>query len=1067
MRKRAFSLIGRFALMAAVCLSTPSLGAYAAIPGDAAASVPADDGAGKSRTVSGIVRDDKGAELVGVSIIVKGTNIGMTSGADGKFAFKISGAVKDPVLVFSFLGLKTEEAKAGANLSIVMKEDPNSIENAVVTGYATIRKESFTGTSTTVSREEILKVSPTNIMKAISVYEPSMRLVTNNEMGSDPNSLPEYYIRGRSGVSEISQLDQVTGNVDEFTLKNNPSAPVFILDGFETDIQTVTDLDPNRVASVTVLKDAAATAVYGTRAANGVIVIETTTPAPGAIRVNYSANMAVTTPDLSSYDLMNSKEILQAEWLADLYAREVGESNWQEYSAAGLTNYMDRMNAVTGGFNTDWISKPVRNKVTHKHTLSIDGGTNELRWGADINFADNGGVMKGSERKTYGAALKIDYNWKGLRISNKFTFSHLDSQNSPYGSFQTYYRMKPYLNPIDEETGAYTKIFRITRFQRRDSGSIGTNVQNPLYEATLGSFDTSKYTSFTDNLGVNWHITPYLTARGQFSATFKVTDNDKYTDPMSGKFIDQKDPLQRGTYKDNDIRNISWSATGQLSYFRTIEDHNINANLGVEAAQNLSNSFTANYIGFLDGVTPSPSNAIGLVNNPLYTDSMTRRAGVYLQANYTYKDIYLLDLSDRYEGSSAFGANNKMGNFYSGGVGLNLHKYGFMQNAGVFDLFKVKATYGQTGKANFSPYQARTTYSILYDQPYVDMYGMTLKALGNEDLLWEKVNKLDVGTEISIFDNLVHLTFDWYRETTSDQVQDVALPSSSGFKTYKGNMGKTRNQGVDLKLNVRAFSNRDWDVYLFLNGNHNTNRIVELGEALEAYNAKVDAHLATQRNVTSVSGVDDLAQYAVAFTKYEVGNSLSAIYGMKSLGIDPNTGMELFEKRDGTVTYAWEASEQQCIGDADPKVRGNFGFNVRWKNWTLFSSFQYHFGGQAYNYTLRDIENLYFEAYSGDRRALYERWQKPGDVTTLKAIDDRTKLTRSTSRFVQDDNTLTFNNISLQYTFDRNLVRKWGLSGLRVNASTTDLLYLSSIKRERGTTYPYARTFNLGCILTF
>ncbi|MBO6161233.1 MAG: SusC/RagA family TonB-linked outer membrane protein [Bacteroidales bacterium] len=1068
MSNDAISRSGRCCLVACLCLFWYGAALKAVpVPGrDApAAAAQAENGF----RVSGRVSDEKGEPLVGVNIVVKGTNIGVASDVNGHYVIQIKSSLKRPVLEFSFLGMQTKEVAVSAStpqVNVVLKEDANALENAVVTGYAKIRKESFTGTSTTVSKEDILRVSPTNVLKALSVYDPSVRLVTNNEMGSDPNTLPEYYIRGRSGVSEITQLDQVTGNVDEFTLKNNPSLPVFMVDGFETDLTTIIDLDPNRIESVTILKDAAATAVYGSRAANGVIVIETTTPAPGAIRVNYSANASLTAPDLSSYDLMNAEEVLTAEWLAGLYQRAVGDgTSWAEYSAAGLTNYLDYMNRVTQGLNTDWISKPLRNAFNHKHSLSLEGGTNELRWGADVNYNDNGGVMKGSERKTYGASLKIDYNYKGLRVTNRFTFSHNDAYNSPYGSFGEYYTMKPYLDPIDPETDTWQKVFRITRFQRKSGTSIGTEIRNPLYEASLRSFSKTSYSSFTDNLGLNWHITPFLTARGSFSTTYKITDGDAFTDPMSGKFVSQKDPTLRGSYRDNEIRDISWNMTGQLSYFRTFEGHNINATFGAEAAESNRTSFTANYTGFLDGVSASPQNALKLVSNPSYSDSRTRRAGLFLQANYTYKDIYLFDISDRYEGSSAFGAHNRMGNFYSGGVGLNIHNYEAVRRWDVFDLFKVKVTYGQTGKANFSPYQARTTYNVLYDQAYVDLYGMTLKALGNEDLLWEKVNKFDAGTEISVLDNRLRITFDYYNETTIDQVQAISIPSSSGFKTYMGNMGRIRNQGVDLRLNIKLFQNKDWDVYAFVNGNHNRNRIVELGEALEAYNARIDALYASVVNPTVNN--NQANAFATAFTKYEVGNSLSAIYGMKSHGIDPNTGLEIYENRDGSLTYAWNSLEQQRIGDADPLLNGSFGFNVRWKRWSMFTSFNYRFGGQAYNQTLRGIENVNLEYNSGDRRTLTDRWQKPGDVSTLKSIQDMTYITRPTSRFVQDENTLTFNSIQIQYSFNPALLRNWGLSGARISANTTDLLYLSSIKRERGTSYPYARTFNMSLYLTF
>ena len=188
---------------------------------------------------------------------------------------------------------------------------------------------------------------------------------------------------------------------------------------------------------------------------------------------------------------------------------------------------------------------------------------------------------------------------------------------------------------------------------------------------------------------------------------------------------------------------------------------------------------------------------------------------------------------------------------------------------------------------------------------------------------------------------------------------------------------------------------------------------------------------------------------------------------MKSLGIDPATGNEIYVKRDGTVTYTWSSEEQQSLGDSDPKVSGTSGFNVRWKHWTLYSTFAFHWGGQKYNYTLAGIENVNLEKYNGDVRILTDRWKEVGDNSSLKSIKDRTYVTRPTSRFVQDDNELTFNSISLGYDFDKALLRKAKISGLKLQLNTEDLLYLSSIRRERGTSYPYARTYNLSVNLTF
>ena len=996
--------------------------------------------------------------MPGVTVRIKGTAIGTATGTNGEFSLSFRN-IQNPVFVFSFIGMETQQiayTPGKTYLRITLREDARAIEDIVVTGYATIRKEGFTGTATTVSKSELLKVSPQNVMKALSAFDPSIKIIQNNAMGSNPNNISEYYIRGRSGISEIKELDQISGDdVSEFSLKNNPSAPVFILDGFEVDMQKVYDMDINRIESITILKDAAATAVYGSRAANGVIVIETSTPEPGDIRVNYSGTMSLSLPDLSSYNLLNAREALETEWYAGLFQ----SSTANDKNAGGLINYGELYNNVTRGVNTDWIAKPLQNEFNHKHYLYIDGGSDALRWGVDLNYQRKGGVMKQSKRDTYGAALTVDYRYKSLQIKNKASVNIMDSQESPYGSFSDYVRMKPYLSPIDPETGNYYKVFSIYR-AIRSSISEPVYITNPLYEATLDSFDKTKYRQFIDNLSINWRINPYWMLKGTFGISYKIQDTDKFIDPSSGVYT-KSNAKEKGSYTDSEIRTSSWNLNAFLAYNRSIDKHNLNFTLGIESSETRATSESAIYRGFVEGAIASPSNALEIKDKPTFRDSNSRRFGTYLQFNYTFNDIYLLDIAGRYEGSSAFGANKKMGTFWSLGAGLNLHKYAFMRDVKFIDRFKVKATYGQTGKANFSPYQARTSYTVLYDNPYIDQWGMQLKALGNEDLLWEKVNKLDIGTEIALLKNAITVNFDYYREKTVDQVEDVSIPSSSGFKTYKGNVGEVMNKGIDLRLNVRAFSNRDWDVYLFANLNHNTNTITKIGDALKNYNERIDQFFAGYNSSTNSD-----SKYSTPFTKYEVGNSLSAIYGMKSLGIDPMNGEELYVKRDGTVTYTWSSAEQQCLGDLDPKVSGLCGLNLRWKNWTLYTTFAYRWGGQAYNNTLVSIENVNLEYYSGDRRILTERWKQPGDQATLKSIQDRTHVTRPTSRFVQDDNQLVFNSLSIGYNFNRELVRKWGLSALRLQFNMEDIATFSTIRQERGTAYPFARTFNLSLNIT-
>ena len=410
--------------------------------------------------MTGTVLDKSSEPLPGASVLVKGTANGVATDVDGKFTIRLK-PTPSTVIVFSFVGMKPKEIPYSSlhdGIKITLEDDSNSLDNVVVTGYANIRKDSFTGTSTTVGREDLMKVSTTDLMKALSAFDPSFKMITDNAQGSNPNNMSEYYIRGRSGVSEVKELDKVTGDVSEFALKNNPSAPVFILDGFEVDQATIYDLDMNRVKSVTTLKDAAATAVYGSRAANGVIVIETVTPEPGAVHLTYSNTTSVEIPDLGSYHLMNAKQALEAEYYAGLFEATADDKN-----AGGLINYGELYNNVIRGVDTDWIAKPVRTALNHKHYLSVSGGSDALRWSADINYQSKDGVMKGSSRKTYGASMSLDYRYRTLQIRNKASFNVVNASDSPYGSFSDYVRMKPYLSPVDPDTDHYYKVFSIYR----------------------------------------------------------------------------------------------------------------------------------------------------------------------------------------------------------------------------------------------------------------------------------------------------------------------------------------------------------------------------------------------------------------------------------------------------------------------------------------------------------------------------------------------------------------------------------------------------------------------------
>ena len=359
------------------------------------------DNTPQNKEISGVVLDENNTPLPGTTIMIKGTQIGSATGKDGKFKLTLPN-IKNITLVVSFLGFETQniELSNQKELKIILQEKKESLKDVVVTGYANVKKSSFTGSAIRVEKKELLKVASRNVISALQVFDPSLRIMKNNDMGSDPNTVPEFYIRGRSGVG-VMELDK--NSVSKTALQNNPNSPLFIMDGYEVKIDKVYDFDPNRIANITILKDAAATALYGSRAANGVIVIETVAPQPGKLRVSYDFMGELTVPDISGYNLMNASEKLEAERLAGFFDSEAPvtyQSLQQEYT--------EKRNNIMAGVNTDWISLPLRNPFNHKHSLFVEGGSNNFRFGITMRYDVQNGVMKESGRTRIGSSFMLD-----------------------------------------------------------------------------------------------------------------------------------------------------------------------------------------------------------------------------------------------------------------------------------------------------------------------------------------------------------------------------------------------------------------------------------------------------------------------------------------------------------------------------------------------------------------------------------------------------------------------------------------------------------------------------------
>lgn len=997
--------------------------------------------------VNGRIVDEKGNPIPGATVLILGTTRGSATDANGMYAINV---FPNDTLKVSFVGYKTElvEIKGRTKVNVKLTPEEMKMDEVVVTGYLNVRKESYTGTVTRVEGEELLKVGNRNVVSALQVFDPSFRIITNNEMGSNPNAIPDFYIRGQSGISDFS-----FGSASEVELKSNSNLPVFILDGLEVSVEKIYDMDPTRIKSMTILKDAAATAIYGSRASNGVVVVETVAPEAGKFNISYNGSMSITAPDLRSYDYFNAEEKLLVEELSGYFAEGTSDGTLTEDVRKNLSEYWSKQNNILKGVYTDWLALPLRTGYNLKHSLAVDGGNDNIRYGLNFSYDPQKGVMKGDYRKKYGVSMRIDYRMDKLNVINQVIFDKVDSKNSPYGSFSDYVNQLPY-NELFDSFGNYVYKFSVWH--------SGSSYVNPMYEGAMTkNSSTTKSESFTNNLIVNYFANENFQVKGSFGIGRTTSRSRNFIDPSSGSYSSNTSisMLEKGSLATNDGRSLNWSGSLQMIYNRNFQKHNINVSLGMEVSENKSSSISANYKGFPDGNLTSLSYAQQIVDKPTESDNHTRLSGMFMRLNYSYKDIYLLDGSVRFDGSSEFGSDKKYAPFYALGTGVNFHNYEFLKDNQILTNLKFTFTFGQTGKVNFAPYVAKDIFTI-NNTWYATGMGVYLMALGNTDLTWEKKNSYDFSLRFEIKNGLLNVNANYYYALTKDLLTSITIPSSFGFNSYYDNLGEVENTGYELSLTSNLVKKGPWFVNLYVNAAHNDNKIKKISNLLKNYNDEIDDYYNSLK--------DNSTDAAKVFTKYVEGGSTTSIFGMKSLGIDPSSGDEVFVRRDGTVTYEWDASEQQVLGNTLPSLQGSFGINASWGNLSLFAAFMYEYGGEAYNSTLiTRVESVDFINYNADRRVLSDRWQQVGDVTKYKDIADRSSVSRPSSRFIQKNNLLKFSSLSLSYTVRDGWIDKLNLKQVIFRFNMNDVAYWSTIKQERGTSYPFAYNFDFTLGISF
>ncbi len=989
----------------------------------------------QARTISGTVIDDKGETVPFAAVFVTGTTSGVQTDMQGKFSFTVPASAKS--ITVRFIGYKEKIIDLNSkinNYDIRIESELTALSEVVVVGNMARKKESFTGSYTTVSGNELRQMGSQNIVQSLRSMDASFVVLENLAAGADPNAMPDVELRGRTSM-DFSDVE------DRFAY--DPNAPLFVLDGFETTLEKIIDLDPNRVASVTILKDAASTAFYGSRAANGVLLVETVKGEPGRFKVTYSGTYSTEIPILSSYNMMNAYEKLEFERLAGYYKSQGGYGDYRQvvHQARLDTLYYGRLGEVLSGVESYWMSDPLRIPLQHRQTIRISGGEKNLVVGAGLDYRSTPGIMKGSGRNSWGADLDLDYSQGMFTLVSRTDVSGVKGTGSPYGSFQDWVNASPYYRKSDE-LGEYSMFLDIVKDNAMSLTGDDVRIINPLYIAQLPSKNEDRTTNLSENLRLSVDFKNNMRIEGilQLSYAHAVTEN--FVSPSHPMYLDAEE-TKKGNYSNNTADMFSY--TGQLVYTwaNTFGKHSFSANAKAEMRDHTTSNWTWTATGFPVGTPPTPSFSNNYpVGSPSYRRNISRSTNFVATGGYVYDNRYLFDATFIGAGSSVFGSAKKYSPYYAVGAGWNLHEEDFLKPLRMINKLVLRATYGVTANQNIGSTNSTSLYLYQAGGNWFGP-GVTVASLGNPFVEWQQTYQPNLALEVSLFDNRLTTKFEIWQKRSTPQAVQVPQILSSGSRTFPMSLGSLTYRGFeyDLGYQILRLNNLNW-------------RIQIKGSVLSDKYDGFDDKLAQ---------MDELARQNQQLQRYRDGYSTNTMWAVKSLGIDPSTGREIYLDKTGKPVMVWDVKDEVDCGNSYPITNGTIAMFFTLKQFTISVAASYGFQQERFNKALFEkVENISYEkvGYNQDRRALYDRWQQPGDHTQFKniALASSREPARMSSRFIQTENYLFVNNMTVTWRVPRTAwMEQVGVTRVDIRGEvggSQGVFRLSNLLQERGTSYP-------------
>lgn len=1009
--------------------------------------------------ISGSVVDTKGQPLPGVTILLKGTTVGCVTDSEGNFRLELP-MRENIVLSFSFVGMKTiEVAYSGQKeMKVVLEEEITEMEqvNVISTGYYDIDKSKMTGAVEVVTAREIAGKGYTSIDE---VLRGTLAGVSVMNVSGRPGAQAQIRIRG---------VNSLTGNME----------PMWIVDGMPmqgnlptsvgvgaTDLENtvltsgIGNISPDDVESITILKDAAAAAIYGSRAANGVIVIKTKRGRVGKSYINVQSSFAISEAPKNRLEMMNSEEKIAFErslyedfpnatlrGRASLLYKGIDEGT---ISRADAMAELENMRQI----NTDWFDEIFRVALNHKHVVTLSGGSETTQFYSSINYSNEQGVIPNNDYKHFGATLKLTHDFnRNLRILFDVSSSLRTEKSSASAVNPLYYATfaNPYERPYDENGNyAYDYSYEPELSKMKDGYMYDFNMLKDLRENTA----KTKYGSNQVNLQLEWKLFEgfMYSLAGIVSNTSSYTRKEiapgSYTSKVKSWILDLyseneiPDNLNLGALQENTSRSFGWTVRNQIKYARELkEDHFVNIVVGHEVSAVESNSFMQyspqydvdkGLIGYpnLDGV-----NAGDLDLDRLHETSkgQDRSVSVFATASYSYKDRYVVAGSSRWDGADIIGTDNRFSPLWNVSLKWNMHEENFMKSCRFVNVLSLRGSYGFTGSIDRNAYPfTLMTYGSLR---YYDGIQLPIDVMpGNPSVKWQKKEDRSIGLDFSLFNYRINGTVNYYCNDVNNLLGDKKIPYSTGRGSVVANLSSLRNSGWEFSLNTVNIDHENFRWTTSFNIALNDNKITD------AFYEKISDLYTIRR-------------------KYQIeGYPVNAWFGFKTAGINPQTGEYMIytdaKDEDGHPkgypygngyiadgsTYSTENA--YYLGEAEPPISGGFGTTLTYKRLSLNAQFAFMTGHKiksfkSYNGSLMNASRL------NQLKTEANRWRKPGDITNVPKYTTSTatlSLLEITDDKLEDGSYLKCNLISLGYNLPSNLCQKLGLSQLRCTFNVHNL----------------------------